>query len=106
MNMSILHRSLFFAVAVLLITAHRLPAPVSELETPKPAPQQPARPKHAKANITGDSPASKMGAMPSATPHKKFAGTWTGTMETFPAGAQTTMIAIDASETTMSVNWF
>ena len=36
----------------------------------------------------------------------RFAGTWVGTMQTFPAGIQSAVITIDTGEATMSVDWF
>jgi hypothetical protein len=37
---------------------------------------------------------------------RRFAGNWVGTMQTFPAGNQTTVLAVDPAETTMTVTWF
>jgi hypothetical protein len=43
---------------------------------------------------------------PALARSKKFAGTWSGTMQTFPAGNQTTQLVINPSETTMTISWF
>ncbi len=47
-----------------------------------------------------------MGTTSTPARSKKFAGTWTGIMQTFPAGNQTTQLVIDSTETTMTVSWF
>src|SRR6266700_8186918 len=64
-------RFALLAVMLLLITAHRLPAPISEIpESPTPAPEQSAKPKP-KRTIT-------------LKVTTKFAGTWTGTIRFGP----------------------
>src|SRR5258708_1127881 len=71
-------------VAMVLITAHRLPAPIQEVpESPTPAPEQSATPK-AKRVVESktDHPttSSRAPSTPNPARSKKFAGTWTGTM--------------------------
>jgi hypothetical protein len=96
---------------LLLIAAHRLPAPIQEIpESPTPAPEQSAKPKVKRANKSKPkSEASESTSSVKVHPSSKqsrFAGTWTGTMQTFPAGNQTTILTIDPSETNMTVVWF
>jgi hypothetical protein len=104
-----INRTTCLLIATLLVaTIHRSPAPIVE-EKPTPAPEQPAKPKPRRVvkSQTNHTKTSAQ-AVSTSTPAKakKFAGTWTGTMQTFPAGNQTTQIAIDSSETTMTVSWF
>jgi hypothetical protein len=104
-------RPLRFLVLLLLILmiAQHSPAPIVEEEKPTPAPEQAAKPKakpvvHSQTNRTKTSSRAVSTSTPARA--KKFAGTWTGTMQTFPAGNQTTQILIDPTETTMTVSWF
>lgn len=101
--------TLLFAFALLLITAHRLPAPIQETpESPTPALEQSAKPRHAKSNVAPSkadgsekTPAQK--AVPrSSPPRSKFAGTWVGTMQTFPWGNWAIVLTVDANEATMT----
>ena len=92
---------LSLVVIFLLITAHRLPAPIQEIaESPTPAPEQSARPTPApersakpkpkpttKPKVTSDnSQSSTKRQTPSPapktqpTPQSRFAGTWSGTV--------------------------
>jgi len=90
--------------------AHRSPAPIVEEEKPTPAPAAEEQTTKSKRKSVEKSEASKPAeaAKPKETskPKERFAGTWTGTMKTFPAGNQTTQIMIDSTETTMTVSWF
>jgi hypothetical protein len=96
------------ACGLVFITAHRLPAPIAE-ESQTPAAEQSAKPK-AKRVIESKTNRASMPshAVSNSAParSRKFAGTWTGIMQTFPAGNQTTQIVIDSTETTMTVSWF
>jgi len=104
--MSILQRTFCFllAVALLLIPAHRLPAPIQEIpESPTPAPEQSATPKPkrtVKPKVTENSESSTKRETPSPTPktqaisQSKFAGTWKGTLD-----GREWLIVIDANET-------
>jgi hypothetical protein len=58
---------LLLIVAVLSITAHRLPAPISEVSTPTPTPKPKREPTKSKSDAT---PKAKI------TPALSFAGTW------------------------------
>ena len=102
--------ALLFGVALLFISAHRLPAPIAEESTPTPPPQQSAKPKpklaskpkpkpelnESSTNPVRQQPSSKQG---------RFAGTWVGTIPAFPTGPQDTVLTIDPKETTMLHTW-
>src|SRR5438132_2723254 len=101
-KMSILRRTYCFllAAALLLITAHRLPAPIQEVPTP--APEQSAKPKPKPLS----KPKPKSEASESATnpvkqqrssKQNRFAGTWVGTMQTFPWGNWAIVLTVDAN---------
>jgi outer membrane biosynthesis protein TonB len=118
-------------VALLLITAHRLPAPISEIETPTPKPQPAAKVEEqtpapapqqsvsAEKGSTTPTPAAKSTSAPksrgtSKTPQSKahatptqivakFAGTWTGVTHTFPWGDISKTITVDPTETKMTM---
>jgi hypothetical protein len=81
--------ALLLALALLLITAHRLPAPIQEIpESPTPALDESGKPKPKrtiKPKGTSESPensAKRKPASPSSQleQHPKFAGTWRGTL--------------------------
>jgi hypothetical protein len=101
---------LSLTLALLLMTADRLPAPIQEVqESPSPAPEQSAKPKpkritESKTNHASTSSHAASTSAPARS--KKFAGAWTGIMQTFPAGNQTTQIVINSAETIMTVSWF
>jgi len=99
----------FLALLLLiLVIAQRSPAPIVE-ENPTPAPEKAAKPKPKRVvESQTNREITSSHAAHTSTPAraKKFAGTWTGTMQTFPAGNQTTQIVIDSGETTMTVSWF
>ena len=95
---------LFLTAALLLMTAHRLPAPISEAPettpTPKAKREAPPRPK----------PKSKQTPKSKATPTSPFAGNWTGTAlgvaRTFPLSdknSSTYSIGISPDGTRISV---
>jgi hypothetical protein len=97
--------------ALLLITAHRLPAPIVEEEKPTPTPASAQTPKEKKSSIKSkETPHLKQASR--ATPEqkasvkqKRFAGTWVGTIPAFPTGPQETRLTIDPSETIMHHEW-
>jgi hypothetical protein len=111
-KMSIYHTGALSSVLVaafLLITAHRLPAPISEESAPTPAPTQSAKPK------TLVKPKPKSEASESATSpvrqqrtskQSRFAGNWVGTMPTIPWGNLESVVTIDSTETNMAVSWY
>ena len=87
----------FLVVGLLVITAYRLPAPVSEIpETPTPAPPTsiPAIPAPAPAEqVTPNPVASLQGAA-------RFAGTWTGTI-TQPTSTGKVSLLFNATATSV-----
>lgn len=97
--------ALFLIAALLLITAHRLPAPIQEVpESPTPTPEQSAKPKPKRATrpkATQTERSSVAKPTPSPTPSKKFAGKWVGTMPEVPWGNVPTELIVDPTETTI-----
>jgi len=96
-------RAFIFVVIGLLITAHRLPAPIVEEEKPTPAPERSAKPKPKrtfKKATSENSETSTKRQTPSptlktqATSQRKFAGTWKGTLD-----GREWVIVVDANET-------
>ena len=92
-------------IAFLLASAHRLPAPISEvLESPTPASEQSAKPKPkrtVKPKATSESSETSTKRQTSSpTPktqaisQRKFAGTWKGTLD-----GREWVIVVDANET-------
>jgi hypothetical protein len=99
---------LFLTVALLLMTGQRLPAPISEVETPRPAPEQSVKPKpkpsaKTKRKTEGDETSLKKPVAKIIEPARtkpssaraQFAGTWKGKMSD---GGQWTIV-IDPTET-------
>lgn len=107
-------------VALLLVSsAHRLPAPISEApENPTPAPaQENWKPKHSarpkrKPEEPGSTkpPPTKMMERPqvqTVTPAKRFAGTWTGKVtyhDMFVSGDRLQTFIVNETETSVQVN--
>jgi hypothetical protein len=95
--------ALLLAVAVLLITAHRLPAPISEAPetTPTPKPKREMTPR--------SKPKPEATPKPAATPNRSFAGTWTGsTADSMSDGSKSNTlwsIKISDDEKTVLINW-
>ena len=79
--------ALLFAVALLLIAAHRLPAPISE-ENPTPAPTPVKAPKPKAPRVKKTEPSEtrpRATAAATATPiQNKFDGSWSGTLPNLP----------------------
>jgi hypothetical protein len=78
-------------IVALLISAHRLPAPISELaESPTPAPEQSAKPKakrtvKPKASESSESSTNKRATSPTPSPLRNpFDGTWVGIFKAIP----------------------
>jgi cytoskeletal protein RodZ len=106
----------FLAVALLLITAHRLPAPIQEVpESPTPAPEESvkAKPKRTvKPKATSESSeSSTKNKAPSPTPkgqasstQPRYAGTWRGTINCSIWGDVEHIIVIDDAQKTMTVS--
>lgn len=100
-------------IALLLISAHRLPAPISEVETPAPTPEQSAKTRQARAlkpkaaNENSERPGKRRSPSPTPkiqpTQQSRFAGAWTGVMHTFPWGDIPQTITVDPMEATMRI---
>jgi cytoskeletal protein RodZ len=100
---------ILLVVALLLVTAHRLPAPIQEVpESPTPAPHQSTKPKlrsspKPKSKSTASEPVPhRVSQQPSAKP-SRFAGTWAGTIYAFPNGNMATVLTVDSTEKTMAL---
>ena len=89
----------------MLFTAHRLPAPISEIATPtpeqsaKPKPKRTIKPKVASEKTESVKQATRATVKPaksqvSAQPQREFSGTWKGKIK-----EQVITIVIDANET-------
>ena len=98
-------------VSLLVITAHRLPAPIQEVETPTPTPAEQARSKKSsakpKAKAAESEAAPKTQARSSSTSAAapqgaaKFAGTWTGTIDQ-PMGTSKVSLLFNATGTSVT----
>ena len=91
---------------MLVITADRSPAPVLEEPDKTPIPSATATKLGAKTQRAARKAEAKPKPTATAARQSRFAGTWIGTMQTFPAGNQSTVITINTAETTMTVEWF
>lgn len=96
-----------FAVAFLVITAHRLPAPIQETpESPTPAPTvaPTAKPKSKpppKPQAKSEASASPVRQQASSK-QSRFAGKWVGTMPEVPWGNVATELIVDQAGATMT----
>lgn len=113
MTISILRRAPSYVVvsALLLITAHRLPAPISEESTPTPPLEQSAKPKtkpqpKSKPKSEVSESATNPAKQQRTSKQSRFAGNWVGTMPTIPWGNLESVITIDSTETNMAVSWY
>jgi hypothetical protein len=93
-------------VALLLITAHRLPAPIQEVpESPTPKAEQSAKPKHKEVGKNSDAStkrkAQETPKIDQSTNCKKFDGKWTGTLNCGEFGAVRITDVISDSGTTV-----
>lgn len=90
---------LLLICCMLLITAHRLPAPIQE-ESPTPAAKAKSK------RVTESRPnRNQKASTPIPKPSRRFAGTWSGTIQTFPPGPTATALTVDSSERTMTLAW-
>jgi hypothetical protein len=101
-------RFALLAVMLLLITAHRLPAPIHEIpESPRPAPEQSAKSKTTSENLENStkrrtpSPLAKSQAAPQ---RNLFDGTWRGTILCGLAGNVDLMFQISANGKVLTTN--
>jgi len=90
---------LLLSIAFLLVTAHRLPAPISEIPTPTPAAREQTRPKKTGSNSKAaeSQPPTKAVATHSLKGAARFAGNWQGTMVWGMYGNVDVTLAIDTS---------
>jgi hypothetical protein len=110
-------RALVLTAALLLLTAHRLPAPIQEVPespTPVPAKQESSKvkPKRTKAKTPSESSdntkkASTRASAPSAkspeaAPHSRFAGIWKGTLSGGILGTFEETLTINAAGTVVN----
>lgn len=107
--MNLLRRSRMLSAVVLLLTAQQLPAPISEVESPTPTPERSAKPRQKQLPKPKPKPEpSALATSPvkqQAAKQSRFAGTWVGTIMTFPPGNTGTVLTVDATETTMALTW-
>jgi hypothetical protein len=92
--------ALLLTIALLLITAHRLPAPIQEVPEVSPTPKPKREATKSKSEAT---------PKPKVTPSLSFAGTWTGVTIAKNAGGDISswdyIIKIPSDEKTIWVNW-
>jgi hypothetical protein len=90
---------IFLVFMLLLVSAHRLPAPISEIPTPTPAPTGQSKPKKTRSNSNAaeSQPLTKAVATHSLQGPARFAGTWHGVMVWGMYGNVDVTLAIDAS---------
>jgi hypothetical protein len=101
--------ALLLTVALLLVTAHRLPAPIHEVpESPTPTPAEQAKPKktQAKPKSVESEPKAKSASKPSATPAPqspaRFAGTWTGRIKIGNQGDFDVTLVVNSEATSLT----
>ncbi len=101
--------ALLLTAVLLLITAHRLPAPIQEVpESPTPAPAEQAKAKktQSKSKTIESEPKTKSASKPSAAPAPqgpaRFAGTWTGTINQGMLGNPQVTIVVNANATSVT----
>jgi hypothetical protein len=106
---------LFLMLALLLITAQRLPAPIQELsESPTPAPRQSAKPqpkRSSKPKVTNENSVGSTKRLTPLLPQGKptpqrilFDGTWRGTIECGLAGDKDITFQVSANGTVLTTN--
>ena len=98
--------SISLALALVLVTAHRLPAPIQESpESSAPARAEQAKPKKtqsrskAVASQAKTKSAPKLSAMPKLQGPKRFTGTWAGTINQGVLGTPQVKIVVNANGT-------
>lgn len=86
--------------SVMLLTIHRLPAPISEIATPTPASKEETKPKKTRSKSKTKSSSSSTQSLQGPA---RFAGTWRGTIDfgIFNGSAEVTL-TIDASATSVN----
>jgi outer membrane biosynthesis protein TonB len=112
--MSRFGKSIGLSLITLVLTAHRLPAPIVEEEkpTPAPAPQQSEAPKRkhsARSTTTEQSSAqtetkTKAASAPVSRGPARFAGTWTGKVNQGLLGHVATSLTVDANASSVELS--
>ena len=111
-NLPDLRRHLFVVVSLLLLTTHRLPAPIKELDTPTPSPAESERTAAAKPHSypSGKGEQKRREAArpnsaktePAAQAAVRFAGAWSGTLHgSYEGKVITIIVADDETRTTI-----
>jgi hypothetical protein len=114
-------RRFLLGFAFIVVTAHRLPAPISEIpESPTPAPQESAQPKtkRTKARVTSEESGNQPREDESTKEHvsvrshatktttipaqPKFAGTWSGSITEFVWGTFDLTLIVNTSGTSVT----
>lgn len=102
-------RCFLLAVLSILISAHRLPAPIREVpESPTPAAAEQAKPKktQSKSKVVEAEPRAKPTSKQYATPMlqgpARFAGTWTGTINQGILGTPQVKIIVNTNATSVT----
>jgi hypothetical protein len=96
-------------VALALVGAHHLPAPISEESSPTPPQEQSAKPKRKplpKPKAEASESATNSVKQQRTSKQSRFAGNWVGTMPTIPWGNLESVVTIDSTETNMAVSWY
>ena len=98
-------KQLLATAVLLLVSVHRLPAPIQEVPE-KPTPAVREHPKKPRPKATeAESPAKSTTKRAATTAARKFAGTWSGTIQTFPPGPTATALTVDSTETSVTLTW-
>jgi hypothetical protein len=94
--------------SLLILSAHRLPAPITEIpESPTPAPtvaptaKPKPKPLPKPPKSEASEPVAKSAGQQPSPKQSRFAGTWVGTMPEVPWGNVATELVVDQTETTM-----
>jgi hypothetical protein len=97
------HRQIFVALALVLMTAQRLPAPIQEIpESPTPTAEQPKRKKtESKPKVIEAKAKPSPSIAPLPLGPARFAGTWTGTINQGVLGDIAVSLTIDANGTSV-----
>ena len=105
--------ALLLTAALLLITAHRLPAPIVEEEKATPSAEQSEAPKRKHSTKTTQSseeqastrePRAKTAPAPVSQGPARFAGTWSGKVNQGLLGHVPTSVTVDATATSVELN--
>lgn len=102
-------RVVLVILALVLVGAHHLPAPISEESSPSPPQERSTKSKPKllpKPKPKAETSESATNSVKQRTPKQsRFAGIWVGTMPTFPMGPAAVVLTVDSTETTMAMTW-